>query len=177
MKLKRAGDGGEFEVDILEIEDATVRARIDGRELSVSFELMADGGALISFDGRRYRVFGARVRDRILVAAGPMGFEFQRVEEGRSQAGKGLATPEVAAPMPGKVLRVLVSEGQEVEAGDGLLVLEAMKMETTLSSETPAHVKRILVAEGQMVDHGAVLIELSPSAHAPSPHESAPQDS
>ncbi len=176
MRLRRVG-GGEFDIDILGHEGSTVRARIDGIELSVSFESIADGAAMVTVNGRRYRVFGAALRDRILVTAGPMGFEFRRVEEGRSQAAKGLATPELCAPMPGKVLRILVKEGDEVEAGAGLLVLEAMKMETTLASETPARVKRILVAEGQMVDHGAVMIELSPSAQAPSHPESAPPES
>ncbi len=173
MKLRRVADGGEFEVDILGTEGSTVRARVDGIDFAVSFERIGDGVAIVTVGGRRYRVFGAAVRDRILVTVGPMGFEFARVEEGRSQAAKGLATPELTAPMPGKVLRILVKEGDEVEAGAGLLVLEAMKMETTLYAETPARVKRVLVEEGQMVDHGAVLIELSP-AHAPSHPESGP---
>jgi acetyl/propionyl-CoA carboxylase alpha subunit len=161
MKLRRVADGGEFEVDILGIEGSTVRARVDGIDFAVSFERIGDGVAIVTVGGRRYRVFGAAVRDRILVTVGPMGFEFARVE------------PELTAPMPGKVLRILVKEGDEVEAGAGLLVLEAMKMETTLYAETPARVKRVLVEEGQMVDHGAVLIELSP-AHAPSHPESGP---
>ncbi len=171
MKLRRVGDGGEFEVDILATDGSTVHARVDGIDFSVSFERIGDDAAIVTVNGRRYRVFGAALRDRILVTAGPMGFEFARVEEGRSQAAKGLATPELCAPMPGKVLRILVKEGDEVEAGAGLLVLEAMKMETTLYAETPARVKRVLVEEGQMVDHGAVMIELSP-AHAPSHPES-----
>lgn len=171
MKLKRVGDGGEFEVDILATEGSTVHARVDGTDLSVSFERIADGAAMVTANGRRYRVFGAAIRDRIFVTVGPMGFEFARVEEARSQAAKGLAAPELCAPMPGKVLRILVQDGDEVEAGAGLLVLEAMKMETTLYSETPARVKRVLVKEGQMVDHGTVMIELSP-AHAPSHPES-----
>jgi pyruvate carboxylase subunit B len=62
--------------------------------------------------------------------------------------------------MPGKVLSVLVGEGQEVATGDGLLILEAMKMENRIVAEARAIVRRVHVTEGQMVDGGAILLEL-----------------
>jgi 3-methylcrotonyl-CoA carboxylase alpha subunit len=176
MRLKRADGGGEFEVEVVARESTTVRARIDGREVRASVEPTADGGAVITLGGWRSRVFAAKVKDRILVALGPAAFEFIEVAEGRSHAARGLAAPEVTAPMPGKVLRILVDEGQTVGAGAALVILEAMKMETTLSAETPARIKRVRVAEGQMVDHGAVLLELAPVSPLPSPAESGPQD-
>src|SRR5258708_34773456 len=64
--------------------------------------------------------------------------------------------------MPGKVLKVLVRDGDIVEAGQPLVVIEAMKMETTLAAESAAIVKNVRVQEGQTIDHGAVLLELSP---------------
>jgi biotin carboxyl carrier protein len=64
--------------------------------------------------------------------------------------------------MPGKVLKFMVEEGDVVESGQALVVLEAMKMETTLYAESRAMVKKIRAAAGAMVDHGAILIELSP---------------
>ncbi|WP_457750853.1 biotin/lipoyl-containing protein, partial [Thermococcus sp.] len=71
-------------------------------------------------------------------------------------AGEGVVT----APMPGKILRILVKEGDEVKTGQGLLVLEAMKMENEVSSPKDGIVKRILVTEGDTVDSGQALIEL-----------------
>jgi len=59
-------------------------------------------------------------------------------------------------------LKIMVHEGEQVEAGQPLITMEAMKMETTLSAEGPARVKTIPVSPGQMVDAGALLIELSP---------------
>jgi pyruvate carboxylase subunit B len=67
----------------------------------------------------------------------------------------------VRAPMPGLVLRLEVEEGQTVLAGDGLLVLEAMKMENEIRSSEAGVVKRILVRAGQAVEKGAVLVELA----------------
>src|SRR5262249_61452925 len=92
-------------------------------------------------------------------------------EGGGRGARRGGRGAEVTAPMPGKVLRVLVEEGEPVVAGQPLVVLEAMKMETALAAESDAVVKRVLVAPGQMVDHGARLIELSPPAANPSARE------
>ncbi len=80
---------------------------------------------------------------------------------GATAGGPGaLASPQVVAPMPGKVLQVLAREGQQVAAGDGLLILEAMKMENRIVAEAAAVVRKIHVSEGQMVDGGALLLEL-----------------
>jgi pyruvate carboxylase subunit B len=56
-----------------------------------------------------------------------------------------LAAPEIVSPMPGKVTQVLVKEGDKVAAGDGLLILEAMKMENRLTAEAPAIVRKVHV--------------------------------
>ena len=66
----------------------------------------------------------------------------------------------VKAPMPGMVLKVLVSPGQQIAKGDGLLILEAMKMENVLKASGPATVKAVRVAERTAVEKGAILIEL-----------------
>ena len=80
----------------------------------------------------------------------------------------GLTSPTVDAPMPGTVLKILVTEGARVNTNDPLIVLEAMKTETTLSAESTAIVKRVCVQVGQKIDHGATLIELAPVAEAAS---------
>jgi biotin carboxyl carrier protein len=164
VKLRAAEERAEREVEIVAREGTHLRARIDGRELSAEFDALAAGGGTLSIDGRRFRVASARRKDTILVAVGPRTFCFIREEAGGRHRARGLAAAEITAPMPGKVLRVLVSEGDAVTAGQALVVLEAMKMETALAAEGDALVKRVLVASGQMVDHGALLIELSPPA-------------
>lgn len=67
---------------------------------------------------------------------------------------------EIKAPMPGLVLEIAVKEGQEVEEGDKILILEAMKMENSIMIHTNARIKRIAVSAGQAVDKGQVLVEL-----------------
>jgi len=172
MRLKQAGESREFDVEIVARDGVVVRARIDGIEVTAEVEALADGSALIRIRDSRKHVFGARTRNLILVAAGPATFEFVPIEGRAGAARHGLAAPEVTAPMPGKVLKILVAEGDSVEHGQPLIVIEAMKMETTLYAESAAMVKKIRVAVGAMIDHGAVMIEFSPVPEAPSTSES-----
>ncbi|MEZ7885970.1 MAG: acetyl-CoA carboxylase biotin carboxyl carrier protein subunit [Flavobacteriales bacterium] len=65
---------------------------------------------------------------------------------------------EIKAPMPGLVLNVLVSEGQEVAEGDVIVILEAMKMENVIKSPTGARVKSIRVNKGDTIDKGEVMV-------------------
>ncbi len=64
----------------------------------------------------------------------------------------------VTAPMPGKLVRVLVTPGQDVAAGEGLVVVEAMKMENELRAPKAGRVKDVPVEEGQAVEAGALLV-------------------
>ncbi len=175
MRLRRSDGGPACEVEILACDGKSIRVTIDGVEIAGEIEPAADGGAVLRIDGRRTRVAGARARHAIQVAAGPAAFEFVTVEGRVGGAHHGLAAAEVAAPMPGKVLRVLVEEGAVVAHGQGLIVLEAMKMETTIAAESDATVKKIRVSTGDAVDHGQILIEFSPAPANPSAPESPAQ--
>jgi biotin carboxyl carrier protein len=64
---------------------------------------------------------------------------------------------QILAPMPGKIVRVLVQAGEKVQAGQGLLVVEAMKMQNEIRSPKSGTVERLLVKEGQPVNAGEVL--------------------
>jgi len=74
----------------------------------------------------------------------------------------GLGPRTLRAPMPGMVIRVEVEEGQPVSAGQGLVIVEAMKMENELKSPTEARVGKILVQEGTAVEKDQVLMEFAP---------------
>ena len=79
----------------------------------------------------------------------------------QNKPGAGLATTgpqHVVSPMPGKVVRVLVKPGDDVKVGQGLVVVEAMKMENELRAARDGRVRDVAVAEGQSVDAGTVLL-------------------
>ena len=79
---------------------------------------------------------------------------------GRGKAGQVATTGEqrISAPMPGRVVRLLVKSGEEVAARQGLVVVEAMKMENELTSPRAGRVKEVAVVEGQSVEAGRLLV-------------------
>ncbi|NOQ72785.1 MAG: biotin/lipoyl-binding protein [Crocinitomix sp.] len=68
---------------------------------------------------------------------------------------------DIKAPMPGKVIDIIVAEGDSVTKGDGILILEAMKMENVLKAEHDCTIKKILISTGISVEKAQVLIELA----------------
>lgn len=95
-------------------------------------------------------------------------FEFEaEVVDPRSWSGRRHAGVEaegrqqIVAPMPGKIVRVLVKAGDPVEAGQGLLVVEAMKMQNEIRSPKSGTIDRVLTEEGQAVNAGEVLCIVS----------------
>jgi acetyl/propionyl-CoA carboxylase alpha subunit len=151
-----------------------LHADVDGRayrlrQMTAHRVLTADGAEaaelLVAVDGRLRRAIVVRTGDRLLVSLDGRAHAFVLGDEARRGAaatGVGVAT----APMPGKIARVLVSAGDAVEPGDPLVVLEAMKMETTLRAEIAGTVTAVAVAAGAMVEAGSVLVEIAPSAPA-----------
>jgi len=81
------------------------------------------------------------------------------IKEMGFEVGKTKQINAIKAPMPGLILEINVSVGQEVNEGDNLLILEAMKMENSLSSPRDGIIKSITVAKGDAVDKGQLLIE------------------
>ena len=82
-------------------------------------------------------------------------------DERRTGGAAAARSPRVTAPMPGKVLEVRVREGQTVAAGDPLVVLEAMKMETIATADAAGARRPVHVAAGAMVEPGQTLVELA----------------
>jgi biotin carboxyl carrier protein len=89
-------------------------------------------------------------------------YHFEKVEEEQDFSGDGGSSSsdreEVKPPMPGSVVKILVEEGQKVTDGDGLIIVEAMKMETTLYASISGLVKEINVKEGEQVDSDKTMI-------------------
>jgi 3-methylcrotonyl-CoA carboxylase alpha subunit len=119
----------------------------------VSFEL----------DGRVYRALVARGATRVQVAIDGHVHTFETGAEGGPGAAARAGSGAVVAPMPGKIVAVLVKAGDRVDAGQPLVVLEAMKMETTLAAEVAGTVAAVHGAPGGMVEGGALLVEVTPA--------------
>ena len=79
-----------------------------------------------------------------------------------SEVGTTESIQVIRAPMPGEVIKVFVSDGEKVDKGKSLVILEAMKMEHEMKSPVEGHVEKVHVSTGNLVSAGEVLVELKP---------------
>jgi biotin carboxyl carrier protein len=134
---------------------------IDGQRHVVDSHKLENNFFSFVTDERSYEVSVERDGDTYKVRRGAAQLDVAISDPSR-QAREELATavgPEkVLSQMPGKVVRVLVAEGDEVEAGAGLIVIEAMKMENEIATIKGGKVMKIAVAPGEAVEGGALLL-------------------
>ncbi|HUK53924.1 MAG TPA: biotin/lipoyl-containing protein [Candidatus Binatia bacterium] len=136
----RFGPQPERRAQLTEVEPGVYSVLLDGR----SYEARAEPGedcAWITIRGHRFRVAITDPRRWLPKGGG----------------GHGAERENVVAAMPGKIVRVLVKPGDSVAAGQGILVVEAMKMQNEMKTRRGGHVVAVAVREGETVAAGAVL--------------------
>lgn len=142
------------------------RVQVDGRPLDLDcVRLRGRGVYSLLLNGQSFDLKVVRNEDRDLVYAGGQCLEVE-VEDARSAAlrralGVALAVQrerELVAPMPGLVVAVKVAPGDEVNTGQGLVIIEAMKMENELFAKFPARVKEVKVKPKEAVERNQPLI-------------------
>ena len=135
-------DGRPVAVDAVEIAPNTLSILLDGQSFEINVTPSPDGKLKLQTGSQE---FTAEVID-------------PRAWSGRRHSGvEAEGRQQIVAPMPGKVVRLLVREGDHVEAGQGLLVVEAMKMQNEIRSPKSGAIERVLAKEGQPVNAGDVL--------------------
>jgi len=145
-------DGKTVEVTLAKNDDVWT---LSGNNASI----LSDGRIrLVSKDGAIFFAHSAKVRDTWWVHIGGHTFCIDHVEPGAAEEDNGSG---LSAPMPGKVLQVLVEVGQVVEPGQPLMILEAMKMEHRIVAPQEGIVSVIHFKEGDQVQQGIALLEMS----------------
>ncbi len=142
-RFKLTHNGKTFLVDALTLDHGAVSMLVDGTSYSVEFDEQGDEVQVL-VRGQVTRVDVADER-RLRLRAGTAGFSVE---------GKQV----ISAPMPGKVVKVLVKVGDEVKEGQGLVVVEAMKMENELKSPKAGKVVELPAKEGTAVEINARLV-------------------
>jgi biotin carboxyl carrier protein len=138
-------DGRSVEAHAVRILPGTYSILLGGCSLEATVEETA-GGLLVHVAGREFHV------------------EITDPRSWRRRRGGGIeleGRQHVTAPMPGKIVSVLAAPGHKVEAGQGLLVIEAMKMQNEIRSPKSGTVERLLAKEGQTVSAGEILAVIS----------------
>jgi biotin carboxyl carrier protein len=153
-------DGKHHRLD-LNREKGRWSCRLDGRKVEVDAVLARPDVLSLRLGDQAYEVKCERVAGEMHLWVGSERFAAE-VRDPRSLRGRVRVVDEhgpkkLTAPMPGKIVRVLVSQGAAVEAGAGVLVVEAMKMQNEIRSPKKGTIQKILVSEGAAVNAGEVL--------------------
>jgi len=153
-------DGKSYRLD-LERTEGRWSCRLEGRELEVDGILARPDVLSLRIGNLAFEVKSERVANQLHLWVGSTRFAAEvrdpRSWRGRTRAGDEQGPKKIVAPMPGKVVRLLVGDGDAVESGTGVAVVEAMKMQNEIKSPKKGTVQKILVMEGVAVNAGDVL--------------------
>jgi len=142
-------DGIAADWDVSSQANGLVSVLYNGKSYTAIIEQIdrATKEITVSINGQVYKT---AIKEPIDLLLSNMGLDLKAMKK---------AEP-IKAPMPGMVLKVLVAPGQQINKGDGLIILEAMKMENIIKATTTAVVKAVKVSERTTVEKGMVMIEL-----------------
>jgi biotin carboxyl carrier protein len=134
-------DGREVEADALEISRGRYSVIVDGSSFEVQVEESSTGLRIVA-DGYEYSASIENPRE---------------LKKNRAGAAEAQGRQNILAPMAGKIVRTLVQVGDQVQTGQGLVIVEAMKMQNEVRSPKSGTVERLGVVEGQTINPGDVV--------------------
>ncbi len=158
MKLQAELNNEKHEIEIRR-DGAKIFARVDDREYNLEASEVEPNVYLLKNDNQIYQIY---VAPNGMVNIGNHQLEINLIDPKRlrgshSSGANADEISEIKTAMPGKLVRVLVEVGAEIKQGDGVLVVEAMKMQNEMKSPKDGTVKEIRFAEGATVNAGDVL--------------------
>ncbi len=134
--------------------------RIQGWEEVYAVAAGPDGSYLVTAGDRRWRVTLAGGGERSQAFVDGEVYDLQVDTRARPRPARGTGVEAVSAPMPARVVKILVEPGQSVRRGDLVVTLEAMKMELPIGAPRDGRVRRIACREGELVQPGVSLLEI-----------------
>ena len=154
--------GQTFKVE-LEEDDKQIQIEIEDKTIDVEFAKIEDNLYSIIYDGKSITLAVLRKGHHLQIFINGDLYELEAVSERDKRKSSQLASgmQEIKSPMPSRVVKLLKKQGDEVEADEGVAVVEAMKMESELKSPIKGEVKDVFVNEGDAVEAGTVLIVVS----------------
>lgn len=167
MEYEFIANGKNYKVDV-EKDDTGLQVDLDGHRESVDAAVVDRNTISLLVGERMVTVYVAFDGDKIYASVGGETFEIEETQS-RSltqvlgkRAGALEAETVISTPMPGQIVKVQVKEGDLVEPGQNLFIVESMKMENQIKSSTRARVDKVHFKDGDPVDANAPIVELSP---------------
>jgi biotin carboxyl carrier protein len=162
MKYEVLVDGHSHQVELERVQNG-YQGTVDGEPFAIDVVMTARDVLSIIHGGRNYeakREYSLLGETHIIVGSERFNTEVRDPRSLRSRlaaAGAGSGPAKIVAPMPGKIVRLVVREGDEVEAGQGIVVVEAMKMQNEIKGTKKGKITKIAVKEGAAVNAGDLL--------------------
>lgn len=169
MEFEFTVDGKKHRVNT-DAKSPTSVVSVDDRQYTVDWLRVEGGVVSLLMDERSYVAYVGRSDGKVVVGVGGTQFNLETGGEGddltAAGAGAVTASGRIKAPMPGTVVKVVVSEGDEVAVNQSLVIVEAMKMENEVRSPVDGVVSKVNVAAGDSVGTTEAMIEIEPKEAA-----------
>jgi len=153
-------NGATVTIELNQQPDGTFKARIEDREIVFSASALPSDGWLLDLNAKRLFAHCAADQEARYVHLDGVHYRLEKSENRRQRRKSTAGTGGLTAEMPGQVIDVRVVEGDTVENGQVLVVLEAMKMEIRITAPAAGIVKSVLVKTGEIVERGQRLVEI-----------------
>lgn len=144
-------------------EGKQTEVEIEGKRIPVEFQKIDERFYSIIVDSKSIGVGILKKGKKVEVFIDGDIYEFESISEWERHTGREIisGTQEIKSPMPSRVVKILKKGDEEVREGEGVIVIEAMKMESELKSPIEGKVKEVRVKEGEAVESGTVLVVIS----------------
>lgn len=159
MNISLLFAGQEFSLRLRERGDNHIQVVLNGETFDIDVEYISSEEYLLKIDGKVYDVIVSPNSDSYAVCINGKNIHVGKKPQLQLPGGKGLRSQqrEVKTSMPGRIIEVLVQEGDEVEEGQAVLILEAMKMQNEIKSPQPGKIACLGPKTGDSVAAGALL--------------------
>jgi biotin carboxyl carrier protein len=168
MKYTAILNQKERDLDITRLDTHRYRVVVDGEPHEVDARLCATDLLSVLIDNTSYDISFSYADPDVLLNFRNRHFKIEVLDERRMRMRRVQSDLDISGPeiiktsMPGKVVKVLVEEGQTIEPGAGVIIIEAMKMENEIRCRNGGVVKAVHVSAGQAIEGDVVLIEIEP---------------
>lgn len=160
MKLMYGSGNDKYLVDVTG-KDRCFTIEIDGQRHVAEIVSAKENGFIFQMDGQKYKTQIASTKEEHFINLNGRNFILKRIdaEKQRRKVQTG-SSEDLKAPMPGKILKVMVKNDDLVEIGQPLIIMEAMKMEYTIKSHKNGKVIKLSLKEGDQVNLGQMLLDI-----------------
>ncbi len=151
----------------IEYKDGRYHIIFNNNAYAIDYTSISENCLSLLIDQKAFTVYFSESNEKKYLSIGGEQFCIQETKAESTRGGETDSTaldeaPTICSPMPGKVVKISVKEGDEVEKGQGLVIVEAMKMENEIKSPIKGRVEKVNFKPGDLVDASQAIIEIKP---------------